>query len=112
MLTVDDLKRMYGVKEDQELAPIFGRKKGAVSAWRANGVPASIEMKAREQKGNTVINGDNHHIDIHHAHTVEENKVEYSPATDMILDVIKEWDEARRRKLAVKVVLMNGGEDV
>lgn len=47
-MTVDDLKRMFNVVEDQELAPIFGRKKGAVSAWRKSGVPAAIEVKARD----------------------------------------------------------------
>ncbi len=49
-MTVDDLKKLFGVKEDQELAPIFGRKKGAVSVWRKNGVPASIQIKAKEIK--------------------------------------------------------------
>ena len=48
MLTVDDLKQMFGVSEDQELAPIFGRKKGAVSVWRKSGVPASIERMASD----------------------------------------------------------------
>jgi len=39
---------MFDVVEDQELAPIFGRKKGAVSAWRKSGVPAAIEKRANE----------------------------------------------------------------
>lgn len=48
MITVDELKKMFNVSEDQELAPIFDRKKGAVSVWRKKGVPASIERKARQ----------------------------------------------------------------
>jgi hypothetical protein len=37
--------------------------------------------------------------------------VEYSPAIDMILDIIKEWPEPKRRKLAAKIVMMNGESD-
>ena len=47
-MTVDDLKKLFGVKEDQELAPIFDRKKGAVSVWRKTGIPPSIQLKAHE----------------------------------------------------------------
>lgn len=57
----------------------------------------------------TLISGDNHHIDIHHA-TVAEDREEYSPAINMIIDVIKEWPEPRRRKLAAQIVMMNGEE--
>lgn len=47
-MTADELKEMFGDATDKELGARFGRKEGAVSAWRKNGVPASIEMKARE----------------------------------------------------------------
>jgi phage repressor protein C with HTH and peptisase S24 domain len=45
-VTVDDLKEMFGVTDDQDLGPIFNRKKGAVSVWRKTGVPANIERVA------------------------------------------------------------------
>jgi len=48
MKSVDDLKRLFGVREDQELADIFKRSPGAVSNWRKTGVPASIERRADE----------------------------------------------------------------
>lgn len=68
-----------------------------------------IVSNALEGDSSTVINGDNHHIDIHH---VAERADIYSPATALILDVIKEWDEKRRQKLAAKVVLMNGEGEI
>jgi len=46
MITVDELKARFKVKEDQDLGPIFGRKKGAVSVWRKQGVPPNIELMA------------------------------------------------------------------
>ena len=46
MITVDELKKRFGAIEDQDLGPIFGRKKGAVSVWRKTGVPANIERMA------------------------------------------------------------------
>ena len=45
-MTVDDLKELFGVRDDQDLCPILGRKKAAVSSWRKTGVPASIERLA------------------------------------------------------------------
>jgi phage repressor protein C with HTH and peptisase S24 domain len=50
MVTVDDLKEWFDVREDQDLGPIFGRKKGAVSVWRKNGVPANIERMAIQKR--------------------------------------------------------------
>lgn len=52
-MTVDELKRLFGFTEDQELAPIFDLKdRSTVSKWRKNGaVPASIEKKTREMLG-------------------------------------------------------------
>lgn len=47
-MTVDELKKIFGVKEDQDLAPIFDRKKGAISVWRRSGIPAIIERRALE----------------------------------------------------------------
>ena len=47
-MTVDELKELFNVVEDQDLGPLFGRGKAAVSAWRKSGVPASIELKALE----------------------------------------------------------------
>ena len=109
MLTVDELKVKLNLTEDLELAKAFGITKQAVSNWRVNGVPAKIELKARDMidRDATVISGDNNHISIHH---VAEPEPDYSPATVMILDVIKDWDEVRRRKLAAKIVMMNGDE--
>lgn len=46
-MTVDDLKEMFSVKDDQDLCPVFDRKKAAISGWRKTGVPASIERKAK-----------------------------------------------------------------
>ena len=54
MITVDDIKSAFRLTEDQDLVPIFGRTKGAISTWRQKGVPASIERKAYallEEKG-------------------------------------------------------------
>jgi hypothetical protein len=48
MLTVDDLKRIFQVTDDQDLAAVFERSPGAVSKWRASGIPASIERKSHE----------------------------------------------------------------
>ena len=114
MLTVDELKRIFNVEDDKDLATIFGRKKSIVSTWRVNGIPAIIERRAQELIGkqsrslNLQVEGANHHIDISH---VSERPEDYSPATAMILDVISEWDEIRRRKLAAKVIEMNGEGD-
>lgn len=51
MFTVDELKKEFGVFEDQELAEKFNRTASAVSLWRKNGVPAAIERKAIELLG-------------------------------------------------------------
>jgi hypothetical protein len=48
MITVDELKRLFKVEEDQQLADIFDRTPGAVSNWRKTSVPASIERRASE----------------------------------------------------------------
>jgi len=48
MLSVDDIKAFFKVREDQELAPIFGRTPGAISTWRKSGVPAGIERRTYE----------------------------------------------------------------
>jgi hypothetical protein len=48
MITVDELKKYFSVTEDQDLAPLFNRKKGAVSTWRRSGVPPGIERRAFE----------------------------------------------------------------
>lgn len=48
MLTVDDLKRIFQVSDDQDLAVLFGRSPAAVSKWRNLGLPAAIERKAHE----------------------------------------------------------------
>ena len=45
-MTVDELKKIFGVSEDQELGPLFGRTKAAVSVWRKKGIPPAIQMKA------------------------------------------------------------------
>lgn len=47
-MTVDELKRLFGFEEDQELAAVLGKTKAAVSIWRNNGeIPAAAEKKAR-----------------------------------------------------------------
>lgn len=48
METADSLKEKLKCKTDAELGAIFGRGDKAVSVWRKNGLPASIERKARE----------------------------------------------------------------
>ena len=115
MLTVDQLKDFLKAVEDQDLARIFGRTKAAVSQWRANGVPANIERKAMAMMANgdralaIQLSGKQNYLDVHN---VSEQTTEYSsPATQMILDIIKDWDEKRRRKLAADIVAMNGEED-
>lgn len=99
----------------KELARLTGYSASSISDILNGKTPLSerfsrIVTNALEGDSHTVINGDNHHIDIHHAHTVGEKKAEYSPAIEMILDVVKDWDEVKRRKLAVKAVEMNGEE--
>lgn len=53
-MTVDDLKKIYGVSDDQDLAPFFNLKdRSTVSKWRARPdgrIPANIERKAQEFK--------------------------------------------------------------
>lgn len=52
-MEVDDLKKIYGVFEDQELAAVFGNSKAAISKWRKNGVPPKIVLAAEQrQKAN------------------------------------------------------------
>jgi phage repressor protein C with HTH and peptisase S24 domain len=47
MITVDELKKLFKVGEDQELLSVLGKKsKGTVSKWRADGVPAIVEREA------------------------------------------------------------------
>ena len=48
MLSVDDLKEIYGKKEDKDLVDVFKRSQGAISKWRHGGVPASVELVALE----------------------------------------------------------------
>jgi hypothetical protein len=50
-MTVDDLKELFGVTDDQGLCPILNRKKSAVSGWRKTGVPASVERDAKRKAG-------------------------------------------------------------
>lgn len=51
-MTVDDLKKLYGVNDDQDLAEIFGLKdRSTIAKWRTRldgRVPAHIERKAQE----------------------------------------------------------------
>ena len=51
MITVGELKELFGCNTDQELGDIFGRKRGVVSVWRKSGVPPAIEMRAVELLG-------------------------------------------------------------
>lgn len=46
MKTADDLIKIFGLKDDKELADLFGRDKSVVSHWRKKGLPAAIEKKA------------------------------------------------------------------
>lgn len=48
METADTLKFKLGCKTDTELGQLFGRGDKAVSAWRAKGLPAAIQIKASE----------------------------------------------------------------
>jgi hypothetical protein len=48
MLTIDEIKDLFEVREDKDLVPIFGRSQGAISKWRSGGVPAYIERRAME----------------------------------------------------------------
>lgn len=95
MITVDELKVLFGVREDQELGPFFGRGKGAVSAWRRKGVPASIEIKAREllaREGKTI------------PMTVAEDDVKYVERAagegllDEALEIMKNWPKSKLLK--------------
>jgi|GEM_PF-3820317 len=89
MITVDELKKIFNVIEDQELAPIFNRGKGAISVWRKSGVPPTIELKARELTKSTLINGNNHHIDFHIS--ANESSPEYgNPLTQIFL---ADWNQ-------------------
>jgi len=62
-MTADELKRLFGVETDEELGEHFGRKGGAVSAWRKSGsVPPGIELKARELLGERNVDLSGHTI--------------------------------------------------
>ena len=69
---------------------------------------ARIMSNVLEGNSATVINGTSHHIDINH---VAERAEHYSPATEMLLDIISEWSEKKRRKLAAYAVSLNGDEE-
>ena len=109
METADSLKEKLQCNTDDQLGSLFHVTGKAVSVWRKNGLPDKIQERAQEMLSSgsrnaaMQINGDNHKIDIHHT----EQRGRYSPATEMILDIIKEWDEKRRRKVAVKAEEMN-----
>lgn len=48
-MDVDELKKLFKVNDDKDLAPIFNRKdRSVVSKWRKTGIPAGIEKKAKE----------------------------------------------------------------
>lgn len=46
-MTVDDLKKHYGVETDAALARIVKHTRGAVSKWRHKGIP--LDTQARLQ---------------------------------------------------------------
>lgn len=50
MNNVHDLKRIFDVEEDQDLARILGKTPGAVSNWKASGkLPAAVKELALEK---------------------------------------------------------------
>lgn len=77
MKTVEELKNIFHVKDDQDLAAIFNRSPGAVSKWRATGVPASIERKATELMQARGI--------------VSEKPEPYSPEITEIMEIFKNY---------------------
>lgn len=105
-MLVDDLMKMFDCDSDAALGRVFGRKKGAVSVWRSKGVPAAIQVKAKEiyasrHGGDIHLNGDSNSVNIHHSPGhVNERPEQYSPAKMLIDDIIDELDEPQRRKLA------------
>lgn len=114
MLTVDLLKEMFDVKEDKDLARIMGKSAAAISKWRSTGeVPAIVERQAASILSNgtksTNINGDNHHIDIHHA-CDGGTPYDTSPSTGILLDIWNGWDEKKRRRLIVTAINMDNEE--
>lgn len=42
-MTVDDLKRYYGVENDYEVAQIIKKTRGAISKWRSRGIPINTQ---------------------------------------------------------------------
>ena len=51
IFSVDEMKQLYGVVEDQDLLKkIDGvNSKGAISTWRSKGIPAKIELQVRKE---------------------------------------------------------------
>lgn len=101
MLSVDDLKGKFEVEEDQQLAEKLGKSAAAISKWRKYGVPALAERKALEllSSGNSgtsmQVNGNNHHIDIHHAGVTNETPPNYNSANSALKGIAETLPENR-----------------
>lgn len=49
MQLLDDVKKAYGIAEDQQVAVLLGKGKSTISKWRASGeIPARAEKQLRK----------------------------------------------------------------
>ncbi len=82
METADSLKILFGCKHDEDLGKLFHRGAKAVSAWRRNGLPAAIKVRAEEiiiERG--ITDG--------RAVTVSEPETAYTSEEKEIINVLK-----------------------
>jgi hypothetical protein len=82
MLTVQELKEKFGVRDNTELARELNCTAQAISNWNATGIPALAERKALailKQKGIVA--------EPITPYQVETKKVEHTPVAEVILDV-------------------------
>ena len=112
MITVDRLKELFEVREDQDLAPVFGRKKGAVSVWRKTGVPAAIERRASEllaMRGIAMNTGNQQSV------TIGETRIHYDDEiTAAVAKIMRELSPKGRYEVmhfAAEVRMKENGTD-
>lgn len=54
-MNVDDLRQYFGVKTDNEVAIKLNKTKGAISKWRAKGVPVNAQAVLQIQSKGVLV---------------------------------------------------------
>lgn len=113
MMTVDELKRILGVTEDQELAEKLNKRSASVvSNWRKAGrVPTNIELVCRDIIKNTVINGNGHQIDVYNASHGIDKQQAYSPALVALKGLAETLPESKKWKLVKLAIELRDDEE-